>query len=75
MREGDHKEDPGVDGRIILKYIFVTSDNGQGLDRSDLGYRQVAGFCEYCNKPSVSTKCGEFEFLRTFQLLRKTCAA
>jgi hypothetical protein len=33
---------------------------GHGLDRSGLGYGQVAGCCECGNEPSGSIKCGEF---------------
>jgi hypothetical protein len=31
MREGDHLGDPGIDGRIILKWI-KTWDGGHELD-------------------------------------------
>jgi len=38
-------EDPGVDGRIILRWIFGRWDVGHGLDRAGSRYGQVAGTC------------------------------
>jgi len=32
LREGKHLEDPGVDWRIILSWIFRGWDEGHGLD-------------------------------------------
>jgi hypothetical protein len=32
LRERDHVEDPGVEGRIILRWIFRRWDGGLGLD-------------------------------------------
>jgi hypothetical protein len=32
LRAGDHLEDPDVDKRIILKWIFKKWEGGHGLD-------------------------------------------
>ena len=52
--------DPGVEGRIILRWIFRKWDVG-GMDWVELAEDgQVAGTCECGNELSGSIKCGEF---------------
>jgi hypothetical protein len=60
LREGDHMKEPGMDERIILKWIFERLAGVHGLDRSGSGQGQVAGSCEYSHEPSGSTKRGQF---------------
>ena len=57
---GDHSEDPGVDGRIILRGIFRKWDADHGLDCSGSEKGRVLGSCECGNKTSGSIRCGEF---------------
>ena len=56
LRERYHLGDPGVDGRIILRWIFRSRMWGYGLDRAGSGWGQVAGTCECGNEPSVTHK-------------------
>jgi hypothetical protein len=75
LRERDNFEDPGIDGRIILRWIFrkwyVTAWTGSMWLRQG----QVTGSCGCGNKPSGSIKYEKFlDQLRTSQLLNKDSA-
>ena len=61
LRERDHLENPGLDRRIILRWIFRSGMWGHGLDQSGAGEGQVAGTCKCGNEPSGSIKYGEFD--------------
>jgi hypothetical protein len=61
LRDRDHSENPGVDGRIILRWSFRKWDaGGHGLDKSSSGQGQAACSCKRGNEPSGSIKCGGF---------------
>jgi hypothetical protein len=66
-------EDPGVVGRIILRWIFRKWDGGYGLDRDGSGSGPVASPCDCGKEPSGSIKYGEFlDYLKTVRFSRKT---
>jgi hypothetical protein len=52
-------EDPGIDGRIIIRQVFGKWDVGVWTESSWLRIGQVAGSFECGNEHSVSIKCGE----------------
>jgi hypothetical protein len=56
----NHLKYPGVDGRIILKWIFEKWNERHGLDRSGSEQGQVAGSYKCGYEPSGSIKYGEF---------------
>jgi hypothetical protein len=60
VRERNHLEDTGVDGRIILKWVFEKCVGGHGLNQYGSGYGQVAGSSKRGNQPSASTKSAKF---------------
>ena len=43
LEERGHLGKPGLDGRIILRWILRMWDRGHGLECSDSGYGQLAG--------------------------------
>jgi hypothetical protein len=60
LRERNHLGDPGVDGRIVIRRIFMKWDVGLWTGLSWLRIETCGGTCECGNKPSGSIKCGEF---------------
>jgi hypothetical protein len=60
MRVRDHLEDPGIDGRIILRWLFRKWDMGAWTGSIWLRLGQLAGTCECRNETSGSIKYGEF---------------
>jgi len=53
-------EDPGVDGRILLRWIFRKSDVGAWAGLISLRIGTGDGNCKSGKEPSASIKCGEF---------------
>jgi hypothetical protein len=56
LSERDHLEDAGVNGNIILKWIFNKWDGGHGL----IWLRKLIGSCDCGNEPSDSIHAGNF---------------
>jgi hypothetical protein len=61
LRETDHLENRGVDGRIILRWIFRKWDVGAWTGSSWLRIGTGFGKCgKCCYETSGSIKCGNF---------------
>jgi hypothetical protein len=60
VREGGHLEVPGVDGRIILGWLFRHLNVGAWTELIWLRIGTDGGPCKRIIEPSGSLKCVEF---------------
>jgi len=76
MRKREHLKDAGVDGRIILKWIFKKWDVGMDcIELAQDSYRWRA-LGNILSEPSGCINCGEvLDWQRNCLVLRKDCAA
>ena len=58
LRERDHLENPGIDGRIILQWIFKTLGGWACTGFVWLRIGAGSGYFECCNEPSGSINVG-----------------
>jgi hypothetical protein len=73
LMERDHLEDPDVDGRIIVRWIFRKWDMGAWT--GSIWFRIGTGGGECSNETWGSLKCEEFlDWQRTCWLLKKSSA-
>jgi hypothetical protein len=54
-------EDPGTDGRIILRWVFRKWDVGVWTESRWLNIGTVVGTCECSNEPPGYITCWEFD--------------
>jgi len=74
LREISHLEDPGVDGRIILRWIFREWNVDAGTESIWLRIGTGVGTCECGYEPSGSIKCGEYIIKTVFTNSNKQAA-
>jgi hypothetical protein len=60
LKERRTWRNPGVDGRVIIKWVFGVEDRRMWIVSCVSGYTLLQGCCGHGGEPSGSIKGGEF---------------